>query len=50
MLGINYRFLGLWYGLSRRFSIAAARRTLEEMSLVMAHFANIVGERDMCNG
>jgi hypothetical protein len=50
MLGINYRLLGLWYGLSRRFSIAAARRTLEEMSLVVAHFANMMGERAMCNG
>lgn len=50
MLGINYRWLGLWYGLSRRFSIAAARRTLEEMSLVVAHLANMMGERAMCEG
>lgn len=50
MLGINYHLLGLWYGLSRRFSVAAARRTLEEMSLVVAHFANMMGERAMCNG
>ena len=50
MLGINYRLLGLWYALSRRFSIATARRTLEEMSLVVAHFANTMGERAMCQG
>ena len=50
MLGIDYSLLGLWYGLSRRFSIAAARRTLEEMSLVVAHFANMLGERAMCQG
>ena len=48
MLGINYRLLRLWYALSRRFSIATARRTLEEMSLVVAHFANMMGERAMC--
>jgi hypothetical protein len=50
MLRINYRLLGLWYGLSRRFSIATARRTLEEMSLSVAHFANMMGERTMCSG
>ena len=47
MLGINYRMLGLLHGLSRRFSFAVARRTLEEMSLVVAHFANMMGERAM---
>jgi hypothetical protein len=50
MLGINYGLLGLSYWLSRQFSIATARRTLEEMSLVMAHFANMVGERAMSAG
>ena len=50
MLGINYRLLGLWYGFSRRFSITAAQRNLEEMSLVVAHFADLMGERTMCNG
>jgi hypothetical protein len=50
MLGINYRLLGLSYGLSRRCSVAAARRTLDEMSLVVAHFANMMGERTMCSG
>jgi len=50
MLRINYRLLELSYGLSRRFSIATARRTLEEMSLVVAHFANMIGERAVCSG
>ena len=50
MLSINYGLLGLWYRLSRRFSIATARRTLEEMSMVMAHFSDMVGERAMSAG
>jgi hypothetical protein len=50
MLKINYRLLGLGHALSRRFWIAAARRTLEEMSLVVAHFANMIGKRAMSQG
>ena len=50
MLKINYRLLRLGHAFSRRFSITAARRTLEEMSLVVAHFANMMGERAMCQG
>ena len=45
MLEINYRLMGAWYRVSSRFSTAAARRALEEMSLVVAHFANTMGER-----
>jgi hypothetical protein len=44
MLEINYRLMGAWYRVSNRFSTAAARRALEEMSLVVAHFANTMGE------
>jgi len=45
MLGINYRVMGAWYGVSRRFSVNAARQALEEMSMVVAHFANAMGEQ-----
>ena len=45
MLGIDYRFMSAWYRISSRFSPAAARRALEEMSMVVAHFANAMGER-----
>jgi hypothetical protein len=45
MLEINYRLMGAWYRVSSRFSTAAARRALEEMSLVVAYFANTMGER-----
>jgi Skp family chaperone for outer membrane proteins len=45
MLEINYRLVGAWYRLSRQFSAAAARRALEEMSLVVEHFANVMGEQ-----
>ncbi len=45
MLEINYRFMRAWYSVSRRFSPAAAARAIEEMSIVVAHFANSMGER-----
>jgi hypothetical protein len=45
MLEIDYRIMGAWYAVSRHFSPAAARRALNEMSTVVAHFANAMGER-----
>ncbi len=45
MLDINYRLTRAWYHVSSQFSPAAARRALEEMSLMVAHFANIMGEQ-----
>jgi len=47
ILQFNYRLMGAWYRMSRPFSAAAARKALEEMSLVVAHFANVMGERAM---
>jgi hypothetical protein len=48
MLEMNYRLVSTWARVSRNFSPAASRRALEEMSLVVAHFANIMGERSAC--
>jgi hypothetical protein len=45
MLGLYYRVMRSCYGLTRGFSQSWARTALEEMSLVVAHFANAVGER-----
>lgn len=45
MLALNYLLMGAWFRVSRRFSLAAAHRALEEMSEVVAHFANVMGER-----
>jgi hypothetical protein len=45
MLAINYRLMGAWFNLSRRFSNSVACRALDEMSQVVAHFANAMGER-----
>jgi hypothetical protein len=44
MLQTNYRVMGAWARVSSRFSPAAARRALDEMSQVVAHFANAMGE------
>jgi len=45
MLGVNYRLMQAWYAMSRRVSTSAACRALDEMSMVVAHFANTMGER-----
>ncbi|HLH43100.1 MAG TPA: hypothetical protein VKV74_08950 [Bryobacteraceae bacterium] len=44
MLQLNYCILSGWARLCRRFSRSAACRALEEMSQVVAHFANAMGE------
>ena len=45
MLAINYRLTRAWYRVSSQVSAAAARQALEEMSMVVAHFANVMGEQ-----
>jgi len=45
MLGINYRVMRAWYGVTRNFAPSSAARAIEEMSQVVAHFANAMGER-----
>lgn len=45
MLQIDYQLMSLCYKVSKRFSATYARKALEEMSLVVGHFANAVGER-----
>ncbi|SRR5712691_1799082 len=45
MLEIDYRLMRAWYRVSRSFSTEAARSALEEMSQVVAHFANAMGEQ-----
>ena len=48
LLKIHYRVMGMWCRMSKPFSAAAARQALDEMSMVVAHFANAVGERQAC--
>ena len=45
MLAINYSLMGAWFSVSKRFSVTAAQHALEEMALVVSHFANTMGER-----
>jgi hypothetical protein len=45
MLAINYRLMGTWYGFTRHVSGSTAARALSEMSMVVAHFANVMGEQ-----
>ena len=44
MLQIHYRINHIWYRISRVLSATAARQALDEMSMVVMHFANIAGE------
>src|SRR5690242_8139874 len=45
MLSVNYRVMRAWYRVSGVFSPAAARKALEEMSMVIAHFASTMGQQ-----
>lgn len=45
MLQLNYRLMGVWCSAARKFSPSAARKALDEMTLVLAHFANSMGEQ-----
>ena len=45
MLQLNYRVMGTWCSFSRRFSPEAGRRALDEMSMIVSHFANSLGEQ-----
>jgi hypothetical protein len=44
MLAIHYSLMAAGYRASRRISPAAAQKALEEMSAVVAYFANSIGE------
>lgn len=48
MLAIHYRVASAWYRAGSSISASAARTALEEMSMVVAHFANSVGEHAAC--
>jgi len=45
MLEINYKLMHAWFSAVRRISPTAAMQALNEMSEVVAHFANSMGER-----
>jgi hypothetical protein len=45
MLAINFRLMGAWYQATRHISGSTAARALGEMSMVVAHFANVMGEQ-----
>lgn len=44
MLQLNYRCMAAWSRFSRGFSMQASCKALEEMSQVVAYFANVMGE------
>jgi hypothetical protein len=44
MLDLSYRLNALWYRATSGISPASARKALQEMSMVIAHFANAMGE------
>ena len=44
MLDVNYRLNAMWYRAASGFAPASARKALQEMSMVIAHLANALGE------
>jgi hypothetical protein len=48
MLQVHYLLMGMWCRVSRHLSSHSALHALEEMSLVVAHFADAIGERAAC--
>ncbi len=44
MLAFNYRVAAARYQFGQHFSANSARQALEEMTLVLSHFANSLGE------
>jgi hypothetical protein len=46
MLEVNYRLMRMWYTTTRTFSTSMAAKALDEMSMIVAHFANTMGERN----
>lgn len=45
MLQVNYRLAHTWFKLVKNVAPDAAAQALDEMSMVVAHFANSFGER-----
>ncbi len=47
MLRLDFQAMNALYSMSRHFSGSGARGALDEMSQIVAHFANVCGERAM---
>jgi hypothetical protein len=45
ILLVDYKIMKAWCKLTRPIAVSQARRALEEMSDIVAHFANVTGER-----
>jgi hypothetical protein len=45
MLIIDFKLMQAWYAIARKFAIPQARKALEEMTNILSHFANAMGER-----
>ncbi len=45
MLEVHYKLMGAWFSVTKSISVSSSKRALEEMALVVAHFANAMGER-----
>ncbi len=45
MLSFDFQLMRVWYALTRNFATSQARFALQEMSDILGHFANAMGER-----
>jgi hypothetical protein len=45
MLKVDFRIQRLWFQLLRRISTAGARGQVNQMAIIICHFADLIGER-----
>jgi hypothetical protein len=45
MLLLDFKLMQMWYGATRKFAAPQARAALDEMSNILGHLANAMGER-----
>lgn len=45
MLLLDFKLMQIWYGATRRLAVQQARAALDEMSNILGHLANAIGER-----
>jgi hypothetical protein len=45
MLMLDFNVMRIWYAVARRLAVPQAQRALQEMSGILDHFANDMGER-----
>ena len=46
---LDFEILRIWYAVARHISLANGRKSLQEMTSIIAHLANFMGERALAH-